>query len=124
MSKDTGSICAYDTTSEFRIFNTRLSYDKGACFLHMLRSVINNDSEYFRIHKSYQQEKKGSTGTIADMKTVAISIFGTSVNGISFDTFFNQWVYQQGYPIYNVSWTKGEVMCWYNSTSLPPHPHQ
>ncbi len=106
MAKDTGSIYAYDTVSENRIFDSRLSYDKGSCFLHMLRFVISNDSEFFYLFKSYQQEKKNKTGTIGDFKTSAISIFGMTVNGISFDTFFNQWAYQQGFPKYTVSWNQ------------------
>jgi aminopeptidase N len=101
-----GSIFCADTTYENRIFDSRLSYDKGACFLHMLRFAINNDSEFFYLFQSYQAEKKNKTGTIADFKTEAISIFGDWVNGVSLDTFFNEWAYQQGYPKYKVSWNQ------------------
>ncbi len=103
-SADTGSIYLDDTTSETRIFDTRLSYDKGACMLHMLRFVINNDSIFFQVYKTYQQDFKDRTGTIRDFRDAAKSVLGISANGMNLDTFFNQWAYQQGFPKYSARW--------------------
>jgi len=101
-----GTIYVDDTTSETRIFDSRLSYDKGACLLHMLRFVINNDSTFFQAYKNYQVQMTDSTGIISDFKTVVQNTAGTTVNQMNIDTFFNQWAYLQGYPIYTVKWNE------------------
>ena len=103
-SNDSGSIYVDDTTNENRIFDGRLSYEKGACMLHMLRFITNNDSEFFQVYKTYQQTKKNSTGSILDFKNMAESVLGLTVNNINLDTFFNQWAFLQGFPKYAVSW--------------------
>ena len=105
-ARDTGTIYVDDTTSELRIFDTRLSYNKGACMLHMLRFVINSDSIFFQVYKTYQQNFKNTTGTINDFENSEKSVLGLTTNGISLDTFFDQWAYQQGFPIYSVRWNQ------------------
>ncbi|MBC7554825.1 MAG: T9SS type A sorting domain-containing protein [Taibaiella sp.] len=117
-----GAIFVDDTTSENRIFDSRLSYDKGACVVHMLRFVINDDSVFFHILRAHQQQLKDSTATIQDFKHVAESIAGTTVNGMNLDTFFNQWAYGEGFPLYNVHWSQAgsDVYIQLNqSTSMP-----
>ena len=106
LSDSGGSIYVNDTTNENRIFDYRLSYLKGACVLNTLRFVINNDSLFFNIFKTYQQTIGGGTGTINDFKTTCKSLAGTIVNKMDLDTFFNQWIYLQGFPIYNVTWNQ------------------
>lgn len=106
-SFDTGSIYVDDTTSELRIFDSRLSYNKGACMLHTLRFVINSDSIFFQVYKTYQQNFKNKTGTIEDFLNSAKSVLGLTTNGISLDTFFNQWAYRQGFPVYTARWNQG-----------------
>ena len=101
-----GTIYVDDTTNENRIFDSRLSYDKGACLLHMLRFIINNDSEFFSVYKTYQAQRKDSTGTIMDFRNATESVLGATINGINIDSFFSQWAYENGYPIYNVNWNQ------------------
>ena len=105
LSYDTGTIFCPDTT-ENRVFDSRLSYDKGACVLHTLRFVVNNDSMFFAAYRLYQSQLKDSTGTIDNFKNVFEGLLGTTVNGINLDTFFNQWFYLQGYPKYKISWNQ------------------
>lgn len=104
MSADTGAVYDADTTNEARIFDGRLSYDKGACLLHMLRYLISDDSIFFHIYKTYQQEYKGRTGTIAGFNIAAQSVLGLTYKGIPLDTFFSEWAYRQGFPNYQVHW--------------------
>lgn len=101
-----GSVYCTDTTDEGRIFDSRLSYDKGACVLHMLRFVVNNDSTYFAIWKNYQDAKRDSTGIIPDFMNQTIAATGTAVDGMRIDTFFNQWMYGEGYPMYAITWNQ------------------
>lgn len=105
-SEPDGSVYVDDTTNENRIFDSRLTYDKGACVLHMLRFIISNDTSFFAIYRTYQNVFSNGNGTIADFKAVTEGMLGTVVNGVNLDTFFNQWFYLQGFPIYDVKWNQ------------------
>jgi len=91
--------------NEWRIFNSRLTYDKGALILHMLRHEINNDTIFFKILKTYQTEFAGGVATGDDFKSVV-----NAVTGGDYTWFFKQWYYGEGYPIYSVEW--------YDSTNI------
>lgn len=105
-SFDTGTIFTSDTSTELRIFDSRLSYNKGACMLHMLRFITNNDNEFFQVYKTYQTQMKDSTGTIQDFMHTYENVVGSTVNGIAIDTFFKQWAYKEGYPLYALYWNQ------------------
>ena len=49
--------------------------------------------------KNYQQTYGGSNASTANLKAIAEAVYG-----VNLDTFFNQWIYGQGYPLYRVSW--------------------
>lgn len=101
MSDSTGSVYCTDTTSVGRIFSGRLSYNKGAAVIHSLRNLINNDDLFFQMLKGYQQLYGGKTGSTQQFKEWA-----EIVSGLDLDTFFNQWIYGEGYPIYNAWWNQ------------------
>jgi aminopeptidase N len=94
-----GSVYVSDTTTEGRIYSSRLTYDKGAAVAHMLRFVIGNDSLYFKVLQDYQQQFAYRTATTEDMKNLAEQITNQDL-----DTFFHQWVYMEGYPTYSATW--------------------
>lgn len=83
----------------WRIFNGRLSYDKGAAIIHTLRHEINNDELFFQVLKTFQNQFSDSTATGEDFKMVA-----QNVTGMDFEQFFDQWYYGQGYPRYSIEW--------------------
>jgi aminopeptidase N len=85
--------------NEWRIFDGRLSYDKGASIIHMLRHEIGDDSLFFSVLSTFQTQFSDSTATGDDFKNVA-----ENVTGMDFDYFFDQWYYGKGYPIYNFNW--------------------
>ncbi len=89
---------AYD---ENRIFDQRLSYNKGSFVLHNLRFEMQNDSIFFNTCKAYQQRFKDSTATTADFKLLA-----EQMSGRNYTEFFNAWVYGEGYPTYSVIYSK------------------
>lgn len=101
MSQPNGSVYNPDTTSENRIFDSRLSYDKGGAVLHTLRFVIDNDSMFFLSLQNYLQQFDHSTATIADFQT---SVQNTT--GLNLNQFFTQWFYGEGYPTFNVHWNQ------------------
>lgn len=101
MSQIGGSIWFTDTANTNRIFNSRLSYDKGSALLHMLRYEINNDSIFFLGLRTYQQQYSKHVATALDFKAVMETITGLDLN-----YFFNQWFYGQGYPTFNVKYNQ------------------
>jgi aminopeptidase N len=106
MSSAGGSVYVEDTTSEPRIFSSRLSYDKGACMIHQLRHVINNDAWFFSVLRSWQTFMKDSTGSTMEFRDLTKAMLGSTVNGINIDTFFHQWFYGEGYPMYTARWNQ------------------
>lgn len=102
-----GSVWVNDTTNEFRIYDSRLTYNKGAALTHMLRYMVNNDATFFAILQAYQQQYGGATATTQDLKNLA-----TQISGVVLDTFFQQWYKGEGYPTYSARWyqdANGEV---------------
>ncbi|MBS1772833.1 MAG: M1 family metallopeptidase [Bacteroidetes bacterium] len=97
----TGSVYVDDTTSVGRIFNTALTYKKGASVVHMLRYLAPNDSLFFVVLKTYQQQFKNGFALTTDLKHIAEQTYGTSL-----DSFFRQWVYGEGYPRYAAKWAQ------------------
>lgn len=91
-----------DTLSVNRIFSGRLSYNKGAMVLHMLRKKI-GDADFFQGMQDYLND---TDHAYAYAKTVDyISIMETA-SGQSLSEFFSDWLYNQGYPTYTVEWNQ------------------
>lgn len=81
-----------------RIFSGRLSYNKGAMVVNMLRWKL-GDTNFFQ----------GLRNFLADTN-LAFDYAGTddlkahleTISGESLTEFFNDWVYKQGYPSYSI----------------------
>jgi aminopeptidase N len=74
------------------------TYEKGGCVLHMLRRVV-GDSIFFDALAAYRQGHEYSSATTAEFQAVV-----EAVSGEDLDWFFNQWVYDVGWPVYEYSW--------------------
>jgi len=100
-SQPGGSVIVDDTTNISRIFSGRLSYNKGAWVLHMLRWKL-GDSLFFRSVRSYLQDPslKFRYARTADL----LGHFERT-SGQDLDAFAADWLYGQGYPSYQLSWT-------------------
>ena len=101
MQQPSGSIAFTDTTNVNRIFDSRLTYNKGGAFVHTLRFEINNDSLFFAFLKKYQQQFAFTTASTADFKNLL-----EQFTKRDFTQVFNQWFYGQGYPTFNVKWNQ------------------
>jgi aminopeptidase N len=86
-------------TDESRIFDNRLTYEKGLSIIHMIRYELNNDDLFYSILRSYLEKYSNSTATATDFKN-----FLSEHSLINFDQFFTQWYYGEGYPILNFKW--------------------
>ena len=74
------------------MFETDGTYQKGACILHMLRSVIGNEDFKKSLHV-YLDLFKYKTAETEDLR----KIFEQN-SGKSLEEFFDQWIYQAGHP--------------------------
>ncbi len=91
-----------DTTNVGRIFNGRLSYRKGAMVLHMLRKKL-GDAVFFQGMKNYLSDTNLAYGYA---KTPDFMANMEAVSGQDLSEFFNDWIYNQGYPSYTVTWNQ------------------
>jgi aminopeptidase N len=99
MSQPGGSVFCDDTTSVGRIFDSRLSYSKGAYVLHMLRWVC-GDSAFFAGIRNYLNDTNLSYGYAytSDLKQHLETSSGLNLTG-----FFDDWYYGQGFPTYDIT---------------------
>ncbi len=103
MSSAGGSVFVPDASlfDENRIFSGRLSYDKGSAIIHNLRFELQNDNTFYQVLQAFQQQYKDSVATANDFKVLAENISGKDLTN-----FFNQWYYGEGYPTFNVDYSK------------------
>lgn len=101
MSQPGGSIWVLDSLNEARIFNGRLSYDKGAGFIHTLRYLIQNDSLFFAALQDFQSTFANETATGFDFKNHVANFCN-----INLDPLFEQWYYGEGFPTYEVHYNQ------------------
>lgn len=119
MSIANGSVFVPDASlyDESRIFNLRLSYNKGSAIIHNLRFEMQNDNLFYQTLQTYQQQFKDTVATAEDFKTIAQTISGKNLTD-----FFNQWYYGEGYPTFNVDYSKqgDDLVLFVNQTTSAP----
>ncbi len=88
-------IYRYDTQNPWYIFHGTV-YDKGGWVLHMLRRVL-GDSVFMNILREYPNDPafKFKTATTAQFRD-----YCEQVSGRELDWFFQQWIYEPYYPVY------------------------
>ncbi len=97
-----GSVFCTDTTSVGRIFNGRLTYNKGAYLLHMLRWKLGTET-FFNGLKGYLNDPALAYGYA---HTDDLKKHLELVSGQNLYPFFQQWFYGEGYPSYQVEWSQ------------------
>ncbi len=85
-----------DTTNVGRIFNSRLTYNKGSMVLHMLRKKM-GDQAFFQGVQTYLSHPDLA---YAYAKTVDFIPIMEAAYGNSLTEFFQDWLYREGYPSY------------------------
>ena len=99
LSQTGGSVWFSDTLNENRIFNGRLSYDKGSGIIHSIRYLMNNDSLFFAGLREFQNDFKDSVARGIDLRNKM-----QEISGINYTPFFEQWYFGEGYPTYSIRW--------------------
>ncbi len=84
------------------IFNGRLTYTKGGYIVRMIKWILGDDVFYQAI-KDYLVRPNLAYGYA---KTVDLATSLQTSTGINFTEFFNDWLYGQGYPTYNITWNQ------------------
>ena len=82
-----------------RIFSGRLTYNKGAMVVHMLRYVL-GDQHFYQGMRNFLNDPAISYkyGVTTQVKQHL-----ESVSGKNLTEFFNDWIYGEGYPTYQVA---------------------
>ena len=84
------------------IFSGRLTYSKGGYVVRMLKWILGDEAFYAAI-KDYHSRPELAYGyaKTADLKNSLLQSTGKD-----FTEFFNDWVYGQGYPTYQIRWNQ------------------
>lgn len=116
-SQTGGAVYLTDTeaTNVGRIFSSRLTYNKGAMVLEMLRFKM-GDAAFFQALKNYLSDPSLAYGyaVTANLKSHLEAVYGSSLT-----EFFNDWIYNQGYPSYTITaqnWGAGQGRFTINQT--------
>ncbi len=91
-----------DTTTVSRIFNGRLSYNKPSMVLHMLRKEL-GDANFYQGMQDYLGDANFAYGYA---KTPDFIAKMEDASGEDLTEFFDDWIYNEGYPSYAVSWSQ------------------
>jgi len=99
-SKPSGSVYVDDTTSVGRVFDSRLSYNKGGWVLQMLRWKL-GDSVFNKAVRNYLNDPKFN---YKYAYTTDLKMHFENESKRDLSEFFRDWVYGQGFPSYKLKW--------------------
>ncbi len=97
-----GSVFVTDTNNIGRLFNGRLTYNKGAYVLNMLRWQV-GDSAFFAAIRNYLSDPN-LAGAYA--RTSDLQWHMEASSGQNLQNFFDIWFIGEGFPTYQVSWNQ------------------
>ena len=104
-----------ESTNVGRIFSSRLTYNKGAMVVNMLRFKL-GDALFFQGVRNYLADPNIAFkyAITPQLQTHLETVYGQSLQ-----EFFNDWVYKQGYPTYTITaqnWGNGQAKITINQT--------
>lgn len=95
-----GSIYVTDKNSISQIFSGNRTYAKGCVVLHMLRGITGTET-YFNIIRAYTSD---TSFAYKNAVTKNFQDVAEKISGLGLDYFFDEWIYGENFPVYNVSW--------------------
>ncbi len=101
-TSNAGSVFCSDTTNFWRIFDQRLSYNKGAMVLHMLRYKL-GDTDFYQSIQNYLDDPTLAYGYA---KTIDLQNHFEVQSGLDLNEFFSDWFMGEGYPSYQIQWNQ------------------
>ena len=103
-SEPDGSVFCPDTLSVPRLFSGRLTYNKAAMVLHMLRWIC-GDSAFFAGARNYLDDPELA---FASARTSDLQQHLEASSGIDLDGFLADWFTGEGHPSYAMAWSQEE----------------
>ncbi|MEO0581636.1 MAG: M1 family metallopeptidase [Bacteroidota bacterium] len=113
-----GSVYVTDTTELARIFNSTLTYNKGAFVLHMLRWELGHET-FFGGVRNYLNDPALQFGYA---RTPDLQFHLEQASGKDLNEFFADWIYGQGYPTYDLNWKKENDTVFITLYQTQSHP--
>ena len=101
-SEPDGAVFVSDTSLVERVFDSRLSYHKGAMVLHTLRWELGDDN-FFDGIKNYLSKSNLAFGFAESSDLIAAF---EETTGTNLQYFFDDWLYGEGYPQYTLTPTQ------------------
>lgn len=116
-SADDGSIFPTDTITVNRLFSGRLTYNKPAFVLHMLRERIGDAAFYRACRKFLQPPRSYAFASTLNLRTIM-----EQESGQNLDTFFLRWYRGEGFPYLNINWIQKGKGMQVTVKQQPSHP--
>lgn len=97
-----GSVYVADSNlgSVGAIFNGRLTYSKGGYVVRMMKWIL-GDTVFYQALKDYHARPNLAYNYV---RTSDLNASFLTSTGTNFTEFFNDWIYGQGYPTYDIRW--------------------
>ncbi len=83
------------------IFEWGHTYCKGSWLCHMIRFLCNDDAVWHNLLATYRDSFAYKNASTDDLNRIMNLVLGDN-----YDWFFQEWVYDMGYPIYDILWYK------------------
>ncbi|MDR1666129.1 MAG: T9SS type A sorting domain-containing protein [Bacteroidales bacterium] len=83
---------------QWRLFDIRLTYKKGAALVHQIRQIIGDDRKFFAVLNGFLKKYAFATASASDFR-----LFAEEQTGIDFGDFFQQWYFGEGFPVFDIS---------------------
>lgn len=119
-SSTSGSVYVSDANlgSVGTIFSGRLSYAKGGYVVRMLKWIL-GDSVFYQAVKDYHARPNLAYNYAKTADLNASLLLSTGKN---FTEFFNDWIYGQGYPTYDIRWKQTGNTLIFKASQSQSHP--
>lgn len=86
-------------TNSNRIFDSRLTYNKGSMIVHMLRDKLGDTVFYQAVQNILNDPLLAYNSATTDQ----VKTHFENASNLDLDEFFNDWIYNQGYPTFHLS---------------------
>lgn len=101
-SQPGGSVLVSDTTSIPRLFDSRLTYAKGAFVLHMLRWVCGDDAFFAGVNNYLNDPDIRNASALTPQLIAHLE----NTSGLDLTEFMADWYVGEGHPNYQLLWSQ------------------